>query len=326
MQAPEVSVESRAGGQREERFREEDEMPIALSASENPPVPGGLIWLASYPKSGNTWVRLFLGSLDLGRDVDLQKVDEPSRGGVSRPLLQRMLGIRMADLSPDEVMNLRPLAYRRLAEVSGGPSLLLKIHDRWCTTPSGVPLFPPEVTSGCVHVVRDPRDVCLSLAAHNGTDIDRAIAQMADPDFHVNVGKRSGTDQVAEFRGSWSSHCESWLGTPLRRLTIRYEDLVAAPLEGLGRVAAFCGRAASPEEVAVAVERTRFERLAEREAASGFLERPQGMERFFRAGRAGQWLEALSPSQIARIERDHGPMMERLGYLPFSGSGPRASE
>ncbi len=103
-----------------------------------------------------------------------------------------MLGIRMADLSPDEVMNLRPLAYRRLAEVSGGPPLLLKIHDRWCTTPSGVPLFPPEVTSGCVHVVRDPRDVCLSLAAHNGTDIDRAIAQMADPDFHVNVGKRSG--------------------------------------------------------------------------------------------------------------------------------------
>ncbi len=58
-------------------FREEDEMRIASSASENPPVPGGLIWLASYPKSGNTWVRLFLGSLDLGRDVDLQKVMNP---------------------------------------------------------------------------------------------------------------------------------------------------------------------------------------------------------------------------------------------------------
>ncbi len=107
---------------------------------------------------------------------------------------------------------------------------------------------------------------------------------------------------------------------------MRYEDLVAAPLQGLSPGGGVLRAGSVSEEVAVAVERTRFERLAEREAASGFLERPQGMERFFRAGRAGQWLEALSPSQIARIERDHGPMMERLGYLPFSGSGPRASE
>ncbi|WP_114391672.1 sulfotransferase domain-containing protein [Oleisolibacter albus] len=318
-------MESRSDAWRDNHFGCAGPARDAPPLSGARPVPDGLIWLVSYPKSGNTWVRLFLGSLELGRDVDLQRLDEPSRGGVSRPLLQRMLGIRMADLSADEVMNLRPLAYRRLAEVSGGRPLVLKIHDRWCATPSGLPLFPPEITSGCVHVVRDPRDVCLSLAAHNGTDIDDAIAQMADTDFHVGVGRRSGTDQVGEFRGSWSSHCESWLGTRLRRLTIRYEDLVAAPLEGLGRVAAFCGRAASPEAVAAAVERTRFERLAEREAASGFLERPQGMERFFRAGRAGQWREVLSPAQIARIERDHGPMMERLGYLPLSGSGPRAS-
>lgn len=286
----------------------------------------GIIWLASYPKSGNTWVRLFLGALEIEREIDLARMDGQSSGAVSRSLLQRSLGIDLAEMSQDEVTELRPLAYRSLARRGRDLPTLFKVHDGYYPTPSGAPLFPPEATDGCVHLVRDPRDVCLSLAAHNGTDIDRAIDQMGRVDFCAGQKRLAGSAQVAEFRGSWSQHGESWMAAPVRCLTVRYEDMLADPMEWLGRIAAFCRRPCDPAAVAAAVERTAFDRLAEREAQSGFIERPNGMERFFRSGTAGQWRDRLSRDQIARIERDHGPLMERLGYQPVSCSALHASE
>ncbi|MCW2249590.1 hypothetical protein M2352_005273 [Azospirillum fermentarium] len=286
----------------------------------------GILWLASYPKSGNTWVRLFLWALESDSDIDLQRMTDPAHGACGRHLLQLNLGIDLAELSRDEVTDLRPLAYRDIARHDGGRPMIFKVHDGYYPTPSGQPLLPPEATAGCVHLVRDPRDVCLSLAAHNGGTVDQTINQMANPDFWT--GRTRGyasKSQVPEFRGSWSRHGESWLAAPVRRLTVRYEDMVAAPLDWLGRIAAFCGWPADPKTIAAAVERTAFERLAAKEAETGFIERPDGMERFFRSGRAGQWHTALTPGQISRIEHDHGPLMERLGYAPVTDSGRRAS-
>ncbi|WP_244433562.1 sulfotransferase domain-containing protein [Azospirillum sp. B506] len=229
------------------------------------PAKPGLIWLASYPKSGNTWVRLFLSALESNRDVDLARMDTAANGAASRSLLQAALGIGLSDLSRDEVADLLPLAYRRLAELGGDPPAILKVHSAYHTTPSGQPLFPPDATYGCIHLVRDPRDVCLSLAAHNGVAIDRAIDQMGKSHPPADSVRKSGSAQVDEFRGSWSSHGESWLAAPVRRLTVRYEDMVASPLDCLGRIAAFCGLPADADAVALAVERTAFDRLAAKE-------------------------------------------------------------
>lgn len=278
------------------------------------PIRPGLILLASYPKSGNTWVRLFLASLEQDRDIDLSVMDETSSGATSRGLLQMLLGIDLAELSADEVEELRPLAYCELARRGGGRPVLLKVHDGYRATPSGAALFPPRAVAGCVHLVRDPRDICLSLAAHCAVDADRAIAYLASPDYGSSRRLDVGRAQVREIRGSWSGHGGSWLAAPLPRLTLRYEDMVADPLTSLGRIAAFCGLEASPEAVARAVERSSFARLAARESISGFRERPAGMERFFRSGRVQQWRQDLTRAQVARIERDHGALMARLGY------------
>jgi hypothetical protein len=100
------------------------------------------------------------------------------------------------------------------------------------------------------------------------------------------------------------------------RLVVRYEDLLADPSTTLAGVAKFCGFEATPAAIAAAVENSDFSRLSDREAESGFLERPAGMARFFRTGRAGNWRTELSPDQIRTIEDDHGAIMRRFGYLP----------
>lgn len=294
-----------------------------MTATE--PIRPGLILLASYPKSGNTWVRLFLAALEHDRDIDLTQMDDAAGGATSRGLLQMLLGVDLAELSPDEVENLRPLAYAELARRGGDRPTVLKVHDCYRLTLSGAPLFPPQAIAGCVHLVRDPRDVCLSLAAHSGIEVDRAITRMAQTEHAVNRRQDVGKSQVREIWGGWSGHGESWLAAPLPRLTLRYEDMVADPLAALGRIAAFCGLEASAEAVARAVARTAFDHLAAQEAAVGFRERPAGMGRFFRSGQTQQWRQDLTAEQIARVERDHGPLMARLGYAPVTDCGPRAN-
>ncbi len=282
----------------------------AAPAADNP----GIIWLASYPKSGNTWARLFLAALRGEDEVDLERMKGTFFIASSRAMIERHIDLNLADLTCEEAAALRPLAYRAMAAMPGGP-LFLKVHDSRGDTRSGAPLFPPEATFGCVHLVRDPRDVCLSFAAHSSYSIDRIIATMGNPDSATEAASKT---QVREHRGTWSSHGESWLAAPFPRLTVRYEDMLADPIRHLGAVARFCGIEASPEAVARAAAATDFATLAAKEDVSGFRERPEGMARFFRAGKAGQWRDALTLEQIARIERDHGALMVRLGYALVS--------
>jgi aryl sulfotransferase len=271
-----------------------------------------IVWLASYPKSGNTWVRLFLAALGDDRDVDLSRQGGLSSIASSRAELERLLDLNLGDLSPDEAAELRPLAYRELTR-RAGPPIPMKTHDLYGATPSGLPMFPGEASAGCIHILRDPRDVCLSMAAHDGVDVDEAIERLSRA---TRTTPNANKQQLRELRGSWSEHCASWRRAPMPRLDIRYEDMLADPLRHLGAVARFCGRDPAPAALARAVARTSFEKLAAQEAAHGFAERPGQMERFFRTGRAGGWREALSPAQIARIESDHAAMMRVFGYLP----------
>jgi hypothetical protein len=281
---------------------------VTLASPREP--TAGIVWLASFPKSGNTWVRLFLAALRRGAEVDLASMEGTFLMASGRFMIERHLDIGLADLSWQEAAELRPLAYRAMARAAAGP-LIMKTHDLRGATPSGAALFPPDATWGCVHLVRDPRDVCLSLAAHMDATVDAAIAEMGDARSASGPASKA---QVREFRGSWTTHGESWLTAPFRRLTLRYEDMVADPLANLAAIARFCCFETAPEAVAAAAAATEFSRLAAREGESGFGERLSETSRFFRSGTAGQWRDALSPAQIARIEQDHCGLMRRFGY------------
>lgn len=271
----------------------------------------GLYWLASYPKSGNTWVRCFLSALAGGGVIErFDEIVQAAHASASRPWLEAMLDVPSSDFSAADFIHARADLHRMQA-ATVELSRILKVHD--CYDPA---LFPAAVTAGVVYIVRDPRDVVPSLAAHLGKSLDQAIASMSDDHFRLAARPGVYFPQGPQWLSSWSRHAESWL-VPRQApvLLLRYEDLCADPALQFRRLLDFVGLSCDEAAMQGALRATRFEALRAKEARDGFPERSRFAARFFRQGTAGAWRQALDPEQAARVQAQHGPMMRQLGYL-----------
>ena len=289
-----------------------------------------IVWLASYPKSGNTWLRLLLANL--GRDEPASINAIHSEGGTAsgRRRFDETFLFASGLLSHAECDRLRPALYRDLAQRDDLPSHVdaavlpglrfIKTHDAWTKTDAGEPLLGGAVAARlAVLIVRDPRDLAASLANHNSQPLDDAIAAMARADSAVaGADDRQALQLRQQLRG-WSGFNGSWLDqcdVPVHLL--RYEDLLADTVGELRRVLAALDLALDPALLQRAADLSDFAGLQAQEERSGFREAPVrlGEGRFFRSGRAGGWRQELTPAQAARIEADHAAMMRRCGYLP----------
>jgi aryl sulfotransferase len=276
----------------------------------------GIIWLASYPKSGNTWFRIFLTNLlrDNDEPSDINALESTPISS-ARAIFDDETGIEAADLTAEEIDRLRPLVYEYLAETAE-ETLFMKVHDAWTLLPDGSPLLSSAASRGAIYFIRNPLDVAVSYAHHNGTDIDRAITLMGNGN-HMLCGKPGRLDnQLRQKLLTWSGHVESWLKAPgLRVQVMRYEDMLARPEETFSRAVAFAGLPHDREKIAKALRFSDFETLQAQEIAQGFKEKSPVNDLFFRNGQAGQWRERLTPEQVDRVVRDHGEVMRRFGYL-----------
>jgi hypothetical protein len=206
---------------------------------------------------------------------------------------------------------MRPLVHRQLAAENKG-LFFIKTHNALLTV-EGVSLVTPEVTTGAIYIVRDPRDVAVSYSHHLGRSIDEVIRFMADPEAATG-----GTDtKVYERLSSWSAHVHFWTRHPNPRLHVmRYEDMVAAPVESFGAMIRFLGHEPAAPRLARAIEFSSFDVLRGQEREHGFLERPvESAAPFFRVGQVGQWRAALTERQRATIEENHWALMQKWQYV-----------
>lgn len=287
------------------------------------------IWLASYPKSGNTWFRMLVANLSAtDKPVDIN--DLPQRGGIAsaRGPFDYLLLIDSGLLTHDEIDCLRPRVYEELArgaaddeynEPNAAPQVrFVKTHDAYTLTPKGEPLLAGlRGAEGAIVIVRDPRDVAPSLANHMHTGIDEAIAVMNDKNAAFCGKMDRQPNQLRQQLPSWSGHIATWLDqTDIPVHLIRYEDMQADTAGTLRRALAFAGQPASDEDIQRAVQFSDFAELKSQEAAKGFREAPnrERVQLFFRRGEADAWRDELTAAQVARIEAEHAPMMHRLGY------------
>ena len=276
--------------------------------------PSSLVWLASYPKSGNTWMRVLLTNY-------LQPADGPASinaltpGGraFDRHEFEECIGLQSSALTPDEMLRYRSLFHELVAAESPQPTFI-KVHDACLRTDRGELLFPASATAGAIYIVRNPLDVAVSSAHHLQSPIDRTIARLSVPLWTSAVSPSLPT--IPQRLSTWSEHVSSWLDQeafPVHR--VRYEDLLADPIAEFGAVVRFAGLDHDAEGVARAVDRSRFEVLRDQEARDGFVERMPRAPSFFREGRASSWRDVLSPEQVRAVVDAHAPVMDRLGYL-----------
>lgn len=276
----------------------------------------GLTLIASYPKSGNTWLRAFLAShLRGGQPIDLN-ADLARIGNLtSRSLQDFHAGLEHADLNPQEVALLRPLTSRRIAQELPG---LYKTHDSNLAPPGArEPAIPTVAINRVIYIVRDPRDVAVSASHHFGWSPATAVDRMADASFRLGGSSYRLNMNIEQWVSSWSAHIESWLDAPdLRLLPLRYEDLLADPLRRFTALCRFLDLDDTREVVSRSLEASRFSVLAGQEGRTGFRERYRASTApFFREGRVGGWRTALAPELVERLVSDQGRVMARLGYL-----------
>jgi aryl sulfotransferase len=280
------------------------------------------VWLASYPRSGNTWTRAVLTRLAPPeqpgadeRDLDLNALGGGPIAG-SRSVLDPYLGFASSDLLPAEVDAVRP-ACEAAFDADLDRLRLRKAHDALRMTRGGPPVVPPHATRAAVYLVRDPRDVAVSWAHFTGRSMASVVAEMADPGAALADTDDRLLGQARQRLGTWSWHVTSWTADPPFPVTVsRYEDLRADPVGGFARMASSLGLAVDRERVVAAVAATRFDRLRALEAAHGFGERSSVPTPFFRRGAAGGWRDDLPARLARRIEEDHGAAMTRFGYIP----------
>ena len=279
------------------------------------------VWCASYPKSGNTWLRALLTAYASGGTVDINDLDGGDQPG-AHAMLFELLGLGVSGLAPADVEPLRRLATELSNADTGGPRFR-KVHDAYEPACDGVPRFLPEHTRVVAYIVRDPRAVAVSWAHHLNTTHDAAVEIMRSrpPAF-----TSPWLSEASGYRlGTWSEHVESWLDQrDLPVEIVRYEDLVADAAAGLRRILEAADIDVHLDLVDAAVVACSFDALATQEILGGFTEAPRADRPFFRRGEAASWQRELSPALAATIERDHGAVMERLGYTtglaPTTGS------
>lgn len=278
------------------------------------PGPVSTAWLASYVKSGNTWLRLLLNDLEWGEHHDWNGVDGP------HDELDPTLGFPLASLSPQEAAAIMRLSWTLAPR--GRRVHRRKTHRPWTAAPDGRPAcwVPAAVDPGgpggrVVYIVRDPRAVAVSWAHHSGRSQQQAVLDLATVSPGALPAEQLDTPAWPEV--GWSGHVSSWVTQEhLPLLLVRYEDLHARPAEILDQVADFVDLAHTREAIVGAVARCAFGALAAKEALAGFHEASASDRVFFRRGEVDSWRTELDSGLAESIEREHGQVMRQLGYLP----------
>lgn len=281
-----------------------------------PETKKNIVWLASYPKSGNTWFRVFLSNLfsDSSQAVHINNLSLNSIAS-NRSIIDGYLGIHSSELDAEEIDNLRPQVYKMLSEESEGIAYV-KTHEAWTLNSTRNPIFPQEITIGVIYIIRNPLDVAISYSFHNNETIDTTISTLNNNALELCERKDGISTQTPQILSSWSNHVASWTeNSKLPVHIIRYEDMLEHPMNVFKGAIDFLNLEYGETDILNAINNSSFDTLKDMEAVEGFRERGINSEAFFREGKSNQWKNELSTTQINEIVKHHKKMMNRFGYL-----------
>ena len=279
-----------------------------------------IIWLASYPKSGNTWVRHFLASLiysnqgksgldKLGFILQYPKRDQFEKLVTN---LNDFRQIKKNWIKSQDLIN------------SDNKIKIFKTHHTLCTF-EGDNFTNEKNTLGAIYIVRDPRNVISSILYHfNLSNIEEAINFIKEEKrFIMGSIKNKVNYPLLTLIGSWKSNYNSWKNIGKNFLLVKYESLILNPNYEFNRIAKHISQITnlrfSKEQINKSIEESSFKNLSILEDKNGFVESIEDLKnkkkKFFNLGPKNNWKEILEKKYVKEIENSFNSEMKELGYI-----------
>lgn len=276
----------------------------------------GILWLASFPKSGNTWLRVFIENLfrNSAEPVSINELGVVRYGDMMGPLYEKVAGKPLQEMSDAELHALREPLQKSWAQEP--QTSIVKTHNALAMHEDR-PLIHLECTAGAAYVVRNVFDVTVSYADHYRLTLDDAVEAM------TSELQTTRTTPVAVFQvlGTWTDHYRSWHAVEnFNPLTLRYEDMVKSPMKAFGSFMRYLGVPKSSERLKRAIKNSSFSVVSGQESKSGFRERVHQSQKFFRSGGVGGYRRILSEDHVKRLTERHYDLLLELGYVSKSGT------
>ena len=272
-----------------------------------------IIWISSYPKSGNTWVRAFLCAYLYSSDGKfnfnlLNNIGEFPDHNILKKFVDsnnfhQLKEISKHWLSVQEFINLNK------------KFIFLKTHSSLCNI-NGNEFTNPSNTLAFIYIVRDPRNVVTSLSNYFGLKLEDAIKNITNPSSLIYAGK----NDVVSIVGSWSQHYNSWKNTKNLYL-IKYEDLIKNTYIEINKLFLFLKKECNLSinnninNINEIIESTSFEKLKNMENQKLLNLSAQNGKNFFYLGKENKWENILDKKFTKDIEKSFKYEMTELGYL-----------
>jgi len=278
-----------------------------------------IIWLASYPKSGNTWIRIFLNSMLFSNNkVD---VDINSNSIDQFPLRSHFEGLTN---NTNDINEFAKNCINAQDKINLDNKIkIFKTHNAyWKQNTTNFSFTNKENTLGTIYIVRDPRNIITSVLNYfNKEDYDDALNFLKDE--KKILGGSEEDFGLPTIISSWSNHYNSWKKLDKNYLLIKYENLLNKPeiefkkitdyLENIGKFKF------KNSDISLAIENTKFNKLSSQEDERGYNgNSPTNKKlnkKFFNLGPENKWQKILSQEIKNKIEDIFEKEMQELGYL-----------
>ncbi len=287
-----------------------------------------IFWVSSYPKSGNTWIRLILCALFFTDDGKLNNFDLLKRIPTFDKLFFFEFIKSLSQKDYDKIFNCTEyndesiIAYsqywieaQRRIKVNEGNFSMFKTHNARVKINNNY-YTDSSTTSGFIYLSRDPRDVVVSRSEYSNIDIDVSIDSITKG--QVTTKDKIG-DAMPEITLNWRDHYLSWKKfSEVPSLFLKYEDLLKNTQLEIEKIINFFYENYNVKienqksKIKNIIESTKFERLKKKESQYGFL---KSHSSFFRVGRLQQWIDRLNQRQKNIIEKKFKDQLIELNYL-----------
>ena len=279
-----------------------------------------IIWLASYPKSGNTWVRSMITSLLYSEDGNFDfrligKIDQFPEKKYFKDLIKDFNDFQ--EIYKNWIVAQDKINLDRKVKI-------LKTHQGKFTI-SNNNFTNSENTLGVIYIVRDPRTLVKSISNHYTLSAEDAFNFLIHPRL-MGDGKsfKEKEDGLYNILGKWDEHYRSWTTNKNNLLLIKYEDLIKNTEVELKKIIEFLQKYLNFEfdekKIKNILKTTSFESLKNMEKLGKFKEQSENKidgkkVEFFNLGPKNIWQENLKKEIVLKIERNFYSAMKELNYL-----------